>query len=188
MLILFHLNAFTGRNLFRFSLITHWLVKICPAFRIQSVICTNHSIRDKETRTRTKWLLWERDRPNFGCWLRRQWIHPWGIYSQTAVGWGDILFLPTGWNLKTFFSLSLFSLNPDWWVKIWQSFRILSVHWTYQIGLSIQDKETRTNYCSEQGKDSLWLLAGNTLNYFLKDWFSSCYWLGTYSIPSSWME
>ena len=140
MLVLFHYNAFTGRNLYKFSLITHLLVKICPAFRIQSVKWTYHiglSIQQETKKKRTKWLLWERDRPNFVCWLRRQWIHSWGIYSQTAVGWGDILLLPNGWNFKTFFSLSWFSLNPNWLVKIWQSFRIQNVHWTYQIGLSI---------------------------------------------------
>ncbi len=87
--------------------------------------------------------------------------------------------------LKHFFSFSWFSLNSNWLKKICPANRIQSVNWTYQIGLSIQDKETRT-------KLLLWKRErhhfGCCLNSFLKDWFSNCYWLGRHSIPSKWME
>ena len=52
-------------------------------------------------------------------------------------------FLPGGIS-KHVFSLSWFSLNPNWLKKICPANRIQSVNWTYQIGLSIQDKEIRT--------------------------------------------
>ena len=39
-----------------------------------------------------------------------------------------------------------------------------------------------------KGKNFLWLMSGNKLNSFLKDWFSNCSWLGRHSIPSYWME
>ena len=130
-----------------------------------------YSTRDKETRT--KWLLWERDRFNCSCWL--------GIYSQTALA-GETFnsFLLDGIS-KYFFSLSWFSINPNWLVKMCPANKIKSIYWTYQIGLSIQDKETRT-------KLLLWKRErhhfGCCLNSFLKDWFSNYYWLERHSIPS----
>ena len=42
MLILFHLNASTGKNLCKFLLIKKMLVIICPAFRIKSIKQTYH--------------------------------------------------------------------------------------------------------------------------------------------------
>ena len=148
-----------------------------------------YSIRDKETRT--KLLLWERDRLNFGCWLGRQWILSWGSYSQTSVGWGDIESFLLDEMFKHIFFPSRFSLNLNWLVKICPSFRIQSVHWTYQIGLSIQQetKKKGQNYCYEKRKGFTlalgWeasklfpeglilqlILAGKTFNSFLLDGF-----------------
>ena len=122
-----------------------------------------YSTRDKETRT--KWLLWESDRFNCSCWLGRHLIRSYWMEFQNI-----------------FSSLSWFSINPNWLVKMFPANNIQSLHWTYQIGLSIQDKETRT-------KLLLWKRErhhfGCCLNSFLKDWFSNYYSLGRHSIPST---
>ena len=99
---LFHSKASTGRNVSRFSLNPNCLVKICPFYIIQCIDWTYHIClyiqEDRKIRP-TEWL-WERERLLFGCWLGREWTLSRGIHSLTAVGWGDLKFLPNWWNKK----------------------------------------------------------------------------------------
>ena len=102
--------------------------------------------------------------------------------SQTAVGWVDIKFLPTG-RIK--FIIFMFSLNPNCLVKICPAYRLQIVQWTHHIGLSIEQEKKKQgqNYCFEKRKGFTFavswehsegwilklLLAGETFNYFLLD-------------------
>ena len=104
--------------------------------------------RDKGIRT--KGLIWERETLHIGCWLGRQWTLSQGIDSQTAVGCGDITFLPTWWNKKNQWWLSL---NTSCLVKICPGYRMQNTHWTFHVDLFIYQK-------------------------IKIDWFSNCCWLG----------
>ena len=81
------------------------------------------------------------------------------------------------------------------WIKFgwWKSAQPIEykVYTEYVILASLFKKRQRNKdkiTAMKMGKASLWLLAGKTVNFFLKDWFSNCYWLGRHSIPSKWME
>ena len=73
------------------------------------------SSRDKETST--KWLLWERESLHCDYWLDRLWTLSWGINSQSAVGRGDIQFLPNGWNWFYFFCQEIYKLDIFRWIQ-----------------------------------------------------------------------
>ena len=125
-------------------------MKICPAFRIQSVKWIYHIGLSIQQETKKK--------GQNDCYDK-------GTGLTLAVGWEDSEFIPERFILKLllagetfnsflmdgisknfFFSLSWFFLKPNWLVKICLANRIQSKRWTYQIGLSIQDKETRLHF------------------------------------------
>ena len=85
MLILFHSNASTGGNLCRFSLITYLLVKICPAFRIQSVKWKYHIGLSIQQETNKQGQI--------NCCEK-------GTGLTLAVSWEDSEFIPEGSFLK----------------------------------------------------------------------------------------
>ena len=136
-----------------------------------------YSTRDKETRI--KWLLWESDRLKFGFRLGRHLIHSREIYSQNAVGQGHI-----GLSKHIFLSFLVFSeskLIVENLSSLQNTNCTLNLsNWPLYSRQRNKDKIT----AMIKGKDSLWLLAGNTLNFFLKYWFSNCSWMGKHSIPS----
>ena len=76
MLIFFHYNDSTGRNLCWCSLLTHLLVKICPAFRIQSLKLTYHIGLSSQQETNKQ--------GQNDCYEK-------GTGLTVAVGWGFIL-------------------------------------------------------------------------------------------------
>ena len=74
--------------------------------------------------------------------------------------------------------------------KIGQAFRIQSLKWTYHIGFSIKQETKKDNKMTtmRKGQALLMLLAGKTVNSFLRNLVSNCCWLRIYIIPSYWME
>ena len=86
--------------------------------------------------------------------------------------WGDGKFTPTEGNLKKVFSSSLNrpSLNPNCLVKICPAYRVQVVHLRCHIGLFIHQKTKKKDKTSamRKGIPSFCLLAGKTLNSFLK--------------------
>ena len=190
LILLFYLNAASERNLCRFSLNPNCLVKICPAYRIQSVHWTYHvglSIQEE---------------------TKKQGQNDWYVKGKgftLAVGWEDNELFPEGLIFKLLLAgetlnsflldgikkkLCWFSLNPNCLVKICPAYRIQSVHkHTMLDSLFIKRlrNKDKTN-AMRKGKASLWLLAGKTVNSFLKNWFSNCCWLGGHPISSYWME
>ena len=105
--------------------------------------------------------------------------------------WGDNKFLPTGWNLNTFFFVGFH------WIQIENltAYRIQSVHWKYHIGLFVhqETKKHGPNDCYKKGKaftvaigrieselfpEGLFLnllLAGETFNSFQMDGIAYIY-------------
>ena len=125
-----------------------------------------YSTRDKEKRT--KWLLWERDRLNFGSRLGRHWIHSWGIYSQASDGWGDIKFFPTEWNFQNI--ISLFIVFSESKLIGEHLSRLLNTKCTLNLSnWPLYSRQRKKDKVTAIRKASLWLLAGNPLNSFLKD-------------------
>ena len=123
---LLHLNASYWRNLCRFSLNTNQLVKLCPAFRIQSV----------------KWTV-----KDSKCFLRDSFSNCWWLAGYLISSyWME--------SPNIFFFFSRFSLNLNWLVIIYPAYKIHSVNWTYQIGLSIQQetKKKGQKYWNKKGK------------------------------------
>ena len=141
--------------------------------------------RDKVTWT--QWLLWESDRLNFGYWLGRQWILSREFIFKLLLAGETFKLLPTRWNFKILFSffLDCHWIQIDWW-KFVQL--IEYIVYTELIKLPSRFNKSQRNkdkvLAMRKGKASLWLLAGNALNLFLKDWLSNCSWLGGHSIPS----
>ena len=168
-------------------------MKICPAFRIQSVKWTYHiglSIQ-QETNKQGQNERYEK-----------------GTGLTLAVGWEDREFFPEGFSLKlllagdTFNSLLLDGISKHllfflgfYWIQINSCKSVQPLEYkvyTELIKLASLFNKTQRNKdkitAMWKGKASLWLLAGNTLNSFLKYWFSNCYWLGRHSSLSYWVE
>ena len=148
-----------------------------------------YSTRDKETRTND-------------CYEKMTGL-------TLAVGWEDSEFFPEGVILKLLlagetlnpflldeiikkkksFLLGFHWIQIDWWKSV-QSLEYKLYNDFIKLASLFNKRQRKKDKITamRKGMASLWLLAGNTLNSFLKDWFSNCYWLGRHSIPSYWME